>query len=319
MSDFSNPIFHDEAKAREWLEKRLWPNGPVCPKCGTVGEATLMKGKTTRAGLYKCRAKECREPFTVTMGTIYERSHIPLHKWLAATQLMMSSKKGMSALQMSRMLGITPRSAWFMGMRIRESLRETKPDRLGGFNRVVEVDETYIGGKEANKHASKRRKDGRGPVGKEAAVALVERDGRMRSYHVPSVSAKTLGPILHEQIAAVTYLMTDDSTIYPKIGQHFAGHGSVNHSIEEYVRGGFWHTNTVENYFSILKRGITGTYHHVSPQHLKRYLAEFDFRYNERQALKVSDHERMDKSIGGIVGKRLTYRRTGGAEESAKG
>jgi len=319
MSDFSNPIFHDEAKAREWLEKRLWPNGPVCPKCGTVGEATLMKGKTTRAGLYKCRAKECREPFTVTMGTIYERSHIPLHKWLAATQLMMSSKKGMSALQMSRMLGITPRSAWFMGMRIRESLRETKPDRLGGFNRVVEVDETYIGGKEANKHASKRRKDGRGPVGKEAAVALVERDGRMRSYHVPSVSAKTLGPILHEQIAAVTYLMTDDSTIYPKIGQYFAGHGSVNHSIEEYVRGGFWHTNTVENYFSILKRGITGTYHHVSPQHLKRYLAEFDFRYNERQALKVSDHERMDKSIGGIVGKRLTYRRTGGAEESAKG
>lgn len=317
MSDFSNPIFHDATKAREWLEARLWPYGPVCPKCGTVGEATLMQGKSTRPGLYKCRA--CRQPFTVTMGTIYERSHIPLNKWLAATQLMMASKKGMSALQISRLLDLTPRSAWFMCHRIRESLRETKPEMLGGDNRVVEVDETYIGGKESNKHKPKRIKKGRGPVGKEAAIALVERDGRVRSFHVSSVSARTLKPILTAQIKGNTYLMSDESPVYPKIAESFAGHGTVNHSIDEYVRhGGFMHTNTVENYFSILKRGLTGTYHHVSQAHLKRYLAEFDFRYNERQALKVTDHERMAKSIGGIVGKRLTYRRTGGTEGPAK-
>ena len=317
MSDFSNPIFHDETKAREWLEARLWPQGPVCPHCGVVNQATLMKGKTTRAGLYKCRA--CREPFTVTMGTIYERSHIPLHKWLAATQLMMSSKKGMSALQMSRMLKLTNRSAWFMCMRIRESLRETSPAQLGGQNKVVEVDETYIGGKEANKHKSKRTRGRQGGKGKEAAIALVERDGRMRSFHVASVNSKTLRPILRAQINRKSYLMTDEATVYVPISEIYAGHGTVNHSIEEYVRGHFWHTNTVENYFSILKRGITGTFHHVSQAHLKRYLAEFDFRYNERQGLNVSDRERMEKSIGGIMGKRLTYRRTGGAEESAKG
>ena len=316
MSDFSNPIFHDEAKAREWLEARLWPQGPVCPHCGTVGQATLMKGETTRAGLYKCRA--CREPFTVTMGTIYERSHIPLHKWLAATQLMMSSKKGMSALQMSRMLKLTVRSAWFMCMRIRESLRETKPEMLGGQNKVVEVDETYIGGKEGNKHKWKRQSGMQGGKGKETAIALVERDGKVRSFHVASVSAKTLRPVLRAQINRKSYLMTDDAPVYLPIGEMYAGHGTVNHSIEEYVRGFFWHTNTVENYFSILKRGITGTYHHVSQQHLKRYLAEFDFRYNERSKLGVEDAERMSKSIGGIVGKRLTYRRTGRAEESAK-
>ncbi len=317
MSDFSNPIFHDETKAREWLVARLWPRGPVCPHCGTVNQATLMKGKTTRAGLYKCRA--CREPFTVTMGTIYERSHIPLHKWLAATQLMMSSKKGMSALQMSRMLKLTVRSAWFMCMRIRESLRETKPEMLGGQNKVVEVDETYIGGKEGNKHKWKRQPGTQGGKGKETAIALVERDGKVRSFHVASVSAKTLRPVLRAQINRKSYLMTDDAPVYVPIGEMYAGHGTVNHSIEEYVRGFFWHTNTVENYFSILKRGITGTYHHVSQAHLKRYLAEFDFRYNERSGLGVEDAERMSKSIGGIVGKRRTYRRTGGAEETAEG
>src|ERR1700676_5217083 len=178
MSNFSNPIFHDETKAREWLEARLWPEGPICPKCGVVGEATLMKGKTTRAGLYQCNA--CREPFTVTVGTLYERSHIPLHKWLAATHLMMASKKGMSALQISRMLGIGYKSAWFMCHRIRESLRDTKLDTpLGGQNKVVEADEMYVGGKEANKHASKRKHQGRGPVGNDPPVSLVEREARV--------------------------------------------------------------------------------------------------------------------------------------------
>ena len=314
MSTFSNPIFHDENAAREWLEARLWPHGPVCAKCGTIGEAVLMKGKTTRPGLYKCRA--CRQPFTVTMGTIYERSHIPLNKWLAATQLMMSSKKGMSALQISRLLGLTPRSAWFMCHRIRESLRETKPEMLGGQNRVVEADETYIGGKETNKHKSKRQSGRQGGKGKEAAIALVERGGKVRSVHVPAVDSKNLRPVLTAQIDHKSYLMTDEHNVYLPIADLFSGHGTVNHSIEEYVRGNFWHTNTVENFFSILKRGITGTYHHVSQQHLKRYLAEFDFRYNERQALGVNDADRMEKSINGVVGKRLTYRRTGRTEEA---
>ena len=309
MCDLSNPIFHDEAAARAWLEARIWPHGPVCPKCGVIGEATLMKGKTTRAGLYQCNA--CREPFTVTMGTLYERSHIPLNKWLAATHLMMASKKGVSSLQLHRMLGLSKKTAWFMAHRIRESLRPATPrSPLGGANKVVEIDETYVGGKAAN------RKNRIPP--KEPVVALVERGGRVRSRHVANVDGENLAPILKEQIDKTTYLMTDDSTVYPPITGDFAGHGTVNHSQEEYVRAYFWHTNTVENYFLILKRGITGVYHHVSPEHLHRYAAEFDYRYNEREALKVNDAERMAKSIHGIVGKRLTYRRTrSGAEAEA--
>lgn len=301
MSDFSNPIFHDETKAREWLEARLWPQDPVCPHCGTVDEATLMQGKTTRPGLYQCNA--CREPFTVTVGTLYERSHIPLNKWLAATHLMMASKKGMSALQISRLLGISYKSTWFMCHRIRESLRETKPEPLGGQNKVVEADETYIGGKAKNRAFAE-------PPKKEAVISLVERDGKVRSRHIPNVTGKNLREAIVTQASRKSYLMTDEAPAYKSIGREFSGHGSVNHSIDEYVRGGFWHTNTIEGYFSILKRGIVGTYHHVSQQHLKRYLAEFDFRYNERVALGVNDAERMSKAIGGIVGKRLTYRRT---------
>jgi transposase-like protein len=312
MSDLSNPTFHDEAKAREWLEARIWKNGRFCPHCGAVEGSTLMQGKSHRPGLYQCNV--CREPFTVTVGTLYERSHIPLHKWLAATHLMMASKKGMSAMQIHRLLGVSYKSAWFMMHRIRESLRDTKLETpLGGQNKVVEADETYIGGKEGNKHKSKRRTDGaRGPVGKEPVVALVERDGRIRSQHMPEVTAKNLRAALKAQVDKDSYLMTDESGVYVAVGREFAGHGTVNHSIEEYVRGGFWHTNTVEGYFSILKRGIVGTYHHVSQQHLKRYLAEFDYRYNERIALGVNDAERMEKSIPGIVGKRLTYRRPHG-------
>jgi transposase-like protein len=306
MSDFSKPIFHDETKAREWLEARLWPNGPVCPHCGVVGEATLMNGKSHRPGLYQCNA--CREPFTVTVGTLYERSKVPLHKWLAATHLMMASKKGMSALQVGRLLGLSKKTAWFVCHRIRESLRETHTGPLGGANKIVEADETFIGGK------AKNRKNHVPP--KEAVFALVERDGRVRSHHVPSVTAKTLRKVLVTQVDRKSYLMTDEAGQYVAVGREFSGHGTVNHSIEEYVRGGFWHTNTVEGYFSIMKRGINGTYHHVSQQHLKRYLAEFDYRYNERSALGVSDAERMEKSVQGIVGKRLTYRRTDQAKNA---
>jgi transposase-like protein len=307
MNDLFKAIFRDETKAREWLEAELWPNGPICPHCGVVNEATLMQGKSHRPGLYNCNA--CREPFTVTVGTLYERSKIPLHKWLAATHLLMASKKGMSALQVGRMLGISKKTAWFLCHRIRESLRQADPEMLGGDGKAVEVDESFVGGVEENKHRSKRKHQGTGGTGKEAVIALVERGGRVHSHHVPEVNAKTLGPILEAQLDGASYVYTDDAGVMKKAVRQFDLHDSVNHSAGEYVRGNV-HTNTIEGYFSIMKRGINGVYHHVSQQHLKRYLAEFDFRYNERSALGVEDAERMTKSVKGIVGKRLTYQRS---------
>ena len=304
MSVTDTKHFHDEDAARAYLEAVRWPEGPVCPHCGSVGGAYSTK----RAGLYRCAAKECRKDFTVTIGTLFERSHIPLHKWLFATHLMMSSKKGISAHQLHRMLSIGYKSAWFMCHRIRESLRDNNPTtQLGGANKVVEADETYVGGKAKNMHASKRPHNGRGAVNKEAVFSLVERDGRVRSHHVATVTAKSLKPILEAQIDARTHIMTDESSVYPNATKLFAGHSTVNHGIEEYVRGGFFHTNTVEGYFSVFKRGIIGTYHHVSAAHLKRYLAEFDFRYNERSALGINDADRTYKALRGIEGKRLTY------------
>jgi hypothetical protein len=209
----------------------------------------------------------------------------------------------MSAMQISRMLGFPYKTAWFMCHRIRESVRETAPDSLGGKSKVIEADETYVGGK------AKNRK-GRVPS-KETVFSLVERGGKVRSRHVADVSAKTLRTAIGTQVDRASYLMTDEAPVYTKIGEEFSGHGTVNHSAEEYVRAYFWHTNTAEGYFSILKRGITGTFHHVSSQHLHRYLAEFDFRYSEREKLGVSDAQRLAKSVQGIVGKRLTYRRIG--------
>jgi transposase-like protein len=297
----NNAVFQDARKARAWLEGQLWPEGPVCPECGTINNATPLK---TREGWYQCNEAGCRKQFTVTVGTLFERSHIPLNKWLMVAFLLCSSKKGISAHQIHRMIGVSYKSTWFMMHRLREAMRPGQDfGPLGGQNKVVEADETYVGGKARNRKGKTPKK--------EAVFSLVEREGRVRSSHVPAVSAKTLRPILVTQVSRKSYLMTDESAVYPKIGEEFSGHGTVNHSIEEYVRhGGFMHTNTIEGYFSILKRGIVGTYHHVSQQHLKRYLAEFDFRYNERAALKVSDTERTTKALKGIVGKRLTYRRT---------
>ena len=309
MSDLYRPEFIDADKAREWLENELWADGRPCPHCGTVDQSTKIKGKSARPGLYMCNA--CRKQFTVTVGTLYERSKIPLNKWLAATHLMVASKKGISASQIGRMLGLSYKTAWFLCHRIRESLRETNPDLLGGEGKTVEADETFVDGKEKNKHRSKRNSRNIGGTGKEAVFSLVERGGKVRSRHVHDISAKNLRPILEEQLAnaSATALMTDGEGQYRLLADMFKSHEVVNHGIGEYVRGNA-HTNTIEGYFSILKRGIIGTYHHVSGQHLKRYLAEFDFRYNTREALGISDAERFAKAIPGIVGKRLTYRRT---------
>jgi transposase-like protein len=274
-----------------------------------VNDAVELNGKSTRPGLYKCHG--CQKPFTATIGTLYERSHIPLTKWLLATHLMAASKKGMSAHQLWRMLGFgSYRTAWFMAHRIREGMRPLKGENAGpkgGKGKVIEADETYVGGKERNKHVGKRDKKKIGGAGKEIAFALVERGGKVRSFHVPQVSAKTLRPILVSQVSRKSTLMTDDAGQYRHMGEEFASHEVLNHSADEYVRGDA-HTNTIEGYFSILKRGLIGTYHHVSAQHLKRYLGEFDFRYNERMALGVSDAARAAKAVKGVANKRLTYR-----------
>jgi transposase-like protein len=301
MSNLSNPIFHDETKAREWLEARVWPHGPVCPKCGVIGQATLMKGKSHRPGLFQCNA--CHEPFTVTVGTLYERSKVPLSKWLAVTHLMMASKKGMSALQISRMIGLSYKTTWFLCHRIRMSVAPVPGlAPLGGTNKVVEMDES-------------ENRAFREPKPKKAVFTLIEREGHARSFHVANVTSKTLGPIMQKNVAKATAVMTDESIVYPKLAEAFASHGTVNHSANEYARlSGFIHVNTAENFFSILKRGITGAYHHVSEAHLHRYLGEFDYRYNTRD---MRDFERFAASIPGIVGKRLTYRRPDQAQPQA--
>lgn len=306
--NLTDPIFHDADKAREHLEAQRWPNGPICPHCGVVGEATALQGRAHRPGVYQCNA--CREQFTVTVGTVFERSKIALNKWLLASYLMASSKKGVSAHQIGRTLGVTYKTAWFMCHRLREAMTDASPSPMGGEGKVVEADETVVGGKERNKRLSKRNPKNIGAVGKQVAFTLVERNGRARSFHVANVTGKTLRPIMVKHVDRKSALMTDDAGQYRPIGKEFASHETVNHGIEEYVRGDA-HSNTVEGYFSILKRGVIGVYHHVSEAHLSRYLAEFDFRYSNRIALGVTDAMRADELLRGIGGKRLTYRRTG--------
>lgn len=308
----SDPIFHDADKARKWLESRLWPDGPICPHCGVIGQATLMKGKTTRPGLYQCNA--CREPFTVTVGTLYERSKIPLNTWLAATQLLMSSKKGMSALQVGRMLGLSKKTAWFLCHRIRESVSiAAAAQALGGEGKIVEADETYFGKAEK---AHTKTKTGRPFVGetanKRVIVSLVERGGDVRSFHIPRADQVTVSKVVSDNIHRETHLHTDESRLYPKVGMLFAAHETVKHAINEYARGDVT-TNSVEGFFGIFKRGMKGVYQQCSEKHLHRYLAEFDYRYNHREKVGFNDTSRMVKSIPGIVGKRLTYQQLKGA------
>jgi transposase-like protein len=285
MVKLTDPIYTDETLAREHLEKLLWPHGPVCRHCGNADPAriTKLQGKSTRPGVYKC--KECRKPFTVTVGTVMERSHIPLNKWLLAMHLMTASKKGMSAHQLHRMLGVTYQSAWFMAHRLREAMADdpnSSSGPLGGEEKVVEADETFVGGKAKNRAYAKK------PPKKHAVAALVERKGKVKSFHVANVNAETLRPILVKHASRKSRLMTDESNVYTKVGEEFSDHETVNHSANEYVRGDA-HTNTAEGYFSIFKRGVYGVYHHVSEAHLHRYLAEFDFRYNTRTKLGVNE------------------------------
>ena len=303
MNPLNNKIFQDANEARDWLEQLLWADGRVCGYCGVVDQSTPL---ARRPGYYQCNA--CRKQFTVMVGTVFERSHIPLNKWLMAGFLLCSSKKGMSAHQMHRMLGVTYKTSWFMCHRLREAMAPGKSGPLGGEGKIVEADTTFIGGREKNKHLGKRDPKAIGGVGKQIVHSLVERGGEVRSNHIANVSGKTLRPVVMSQVSRKSSLMTDTAGGYMGIGKEFARHEMVNHEIGEYVRGDA-SSNTVESYFALLKRGIVGTYHNVSEAHLKRYLAEFDFRYNNRIRLGVDDEMRAETALKGIQGKRLTYRR----------
>lgn len=307
----TDPIYNDEDAARAHLEKLLWPEGPVCPHCGTVDEATAMQGKSHRKGLYNCRA--CDQPFTVTIGTVFESSHIPLHKWVYGMHLMACSKKGVSALQLQRQLGLgSYRTAWFMAHRIREALRETDTTPLGGEGKVVEADETYYGkpavsptlrtsGQPFLKGAKKRNSR---PV-----VALVERGGRARVFHVAVADKATVSKIVRENVAPESRLHTDESRLYTGSADVFAAHETVRHTAGEYARGDV-HTNSAEGFFGVFKRGMRGVYQHCSEKHLNRYVDEFAFRHNTREKLGFNDLDRAELIVKGAAGKRLTYRRT---------
>jgi transposase-like protein len=308
-SILSAHYFHSEEAAYGFVEARLWPQGPVCPKCGVIGNSAKLNGKSTRIGVYKCR--DCRKPFRVTVGTIFEASHIPLNVWLQAVFLVASSKKGISTNQLHRSLGITLKSAWFMSHRIREAMREGDLAPFGADGGVVEVDETYIGNDRTIKPKGEKR--GRGFHHKNKVLALVDRNsGQARSFVVDDVKAATLAPIVRENLAREARLMTDENASYRQVGREFAAHGIVRHMHKEYVSKDDpdLHTNTIEGFFSVFKRGMKGVYQHCAHNHLHRYLAEFDFRYNNRKALGVEDAERADKLLKGFAGKRLTYQTT---------
>jgi transposase-like protein len=310
-ANLQNPIFQNETKAREWLEARVWPEGPICAHCGATSEhVTKLEGDAHRAGVYQCNG--CREQFTVTVKTVFERSKIPLTKWLAALFLMTASKKGVSAHQVHRMLGISYKSTWFMMHRLREAMRSGGLEPLGGRGKVVEADKTYFG-RADTMHVSPQRKGRpytkRGKIfNNRPIIALVERGGQARTFHVAVADQATVCGIVRENVERETHVHTDESKLYNRVLMDVRPHKKVKHTDGEYVRGDVT-TNTVENYFSVFKRGMRGTYQHCSEKHLHRYLAEFDFRYNNRAKLGVDDAARAATLAAGIVGKRLTYRR----------
>lgn len=313
----TDKIYHDEDSARAHLEGIRWSSGVVCPLCGGTDKCkpTPMFNKPTKKnpekrevkGYYHCG--DCLEKFTVRTGMIYERSHVPLHKWVMATHLMVSSKKGMSAHQLHRMLGVTYKTAWFMAHRIREAMIDVNLPPMGGPGKHVQADETYIGNKagplpthKTNGQPFPKGKGGAKRAHKRAVISLVS-EGKSRTFHVERADADTVASILRENITTDTELHTDESRLYMKVGKEYAKHKTVNHSKGEYVRDGVT-TNHVENYFSVFKRGMLGTYQHCSEKHLGRYLTEFDFRYNRRD---LTDAERALEALKGAEGKRLMY------------
>jgi transposase-like protein len=293
--DITAPRFTNEEAAREHLEALRWPDGPFCPHCGSF-DATCLKGTKARPGTVQCN--DCRQQFTVTVGTVFERSKIALNKWLLCNHLLCASKKGMSAKQIERMLGVTYKTAWFMCHRIREAMKDDSGP-LGGAGKVVESDEAFVGGKKANRL--------NGPVAKKKkVVSLVERNGRARSFHVANIHAHTVRAAIVTNVDRASTLMTDEANVYMAVGREFADHQHTLHASRKFGKGEK-HSNTAENFFSILKRGVIGTYHHWSEAHMHRYLVEFDFRYSTKGE---TDFNRADQALRGIYGKRLTYRRT---------
>lgn len=296
--NITDPIFHNEAKAVEHIFRSRWPDGePICPHCGST--RTRQMGGKTQAGYWLCN--DCRDKFTVRTGTVMERSHVPLHKWLLATHLMAASKKGMSAKQIERMLGVTYKTAWFLCHRIREAMEganDTGP--LGGEGKFVEADETFIGGRNGNRAFTK-------PAPKKKVLALVERGGRARSFHVANIHGNTIRAALVTNVDRASTLMTDEAHHYKAVGREFGKHGHLLHAGRQYASGEV-HSNSAENFFSILKRGVIGTYHHWSAAHMHRYLAEFSLRYSTKNA---TDGDRAASILKGMEGRRLTYRRIG--------
>jgi transposase-like protein len=309
-NQFAAPHFHNEDAARAWFEAARWPNGPVCPKCGSVKHYA-----TNKPGRYRCAARACRKDFTVMTGSVMERSHARLTWWAAAFHMAASSKKGFSAHQLHRELGCEYNTAWFLHHRVMEAMRRGGLDLppMGGEGKVVEVDETYYGTiPEAKMPKAKTSgrpfsvKSQKGIGNKRAILSLVERGGSVRSFHVPGASADFVVGVVRDNIARESRVHTDESNLYRRVGKEFAAHETVNHSDKEYARGDVT-TNTVESYFSVFKRGMRGVYQHCAEKHLHRYLAEFDFRYNHRASLGIDDNARTIAAVRGAEGKRLTY------------